>query len=331
MEAPYAIVDDALYTILKGVDKKMNEKQRTEDSRGAALWYITEYLETRLKFRRNDFMEWFSMEDGGKSEKTLRRYIKGDSPMKKWTFEQFWNIVEGTVRQYLEYEDMGKPLVPHAAEIWEQEKTKQEEICRCYFLDLNAPERSEDFPESAQRLYERTDQNKKALLDTIKPIFKALDEGTAYSLQQNFPALASVTADDCVFIAHIMTRTEEEKKGLKAAMLQGATVDAGTMLACLQSEEVRCWSNLKNQDYTDTARKSKALWERFSDKLMALMPWQYAAVSLLIETILLLALDKGDPEAKGIEVKLPTADDIELLLLFKYCLAPDEREQYMES
>lgn len=304
--------------------------EKKTDARSLALYHMANYLEQRLKFPKADFIEWFSMEDGGKSEKTLRRYIKGDSPMNKWTFEQFWNMVENTVRQYLEYESMGKSLAPNAAEIWEQEKAEQEKQCRFYFLDLNAPERSEDFPEEARQIFETAEQNKKKLLEHIKPIFEALDDGTAYSLQHNFLALATVTAEDCLFMAHILTRTEEEKEALKAAMLQGATVDAGTMLACLQSEEVRCWVNMKNVNYKGTARKSNGIWEQFSDNFMKLTPLEFAHVSSFIEIPLLLALDRGGFEAEKVEVRLPSADDIELLLLFKYCLTPEGRGQYLE-
>lgn len=310
----------------------MSVKRKTEDTRGMALWYITEYLERHLSFPSNLFLGWLAGENleerkngekvenkkrkKRKSIKTLQRYIKGETAMKSWKFEEFWKMVEKAVHDYLRDN-------PEITAIWEQEKAEQKEKCRNFFVDLNAPERSGSFQEYAE--------NRQELLKRIEPIFEALDKRIAYSLQANFPALASVTAEDCVFIAHVMTRTEEEKEALKVAMLQGATVDAGTMLAYLQSEEVRCWVDLEKHDYSNTARNSKAIWERFSEKLMALTPWQYANVTLLIETILLLALDKGDPEAKGIEVKLPTADDIELLLLFKYCLDPDERGQYIES
>ena len=252
--------------------------------------------------------------------------------MNKWTFEQFWNMVEDAVQEYLEHEDIGKSLVPNAAEIWGREKAKQKEECRFFFIDLNAPKRSEDFPKEVKQIFETAEQNKKKLLELIKPIFEALDDRTAYSIPRNFLALTTVTAEDCVFLAHAMTRTEEEKEALRADMLQGATVDAGTMLACLQSEKVRCWVNLKNRDYnrTGTAKKSKGNWEWFCELFMDLKPWQFAHVSFLIEIILLFALDRGGFEAEKVEVRLPSADDIELLLLFKYCLAPEGRGQYLE-
>lgn len=234
---------------------KMSGAKKKEDARSLALYHIANYLEQRLKFPKADFIEWFSMEDGGKSEKTLRRYIKGDSPMKKWTFEQFWDLVERTVQQYLEYEDIGRSLAPHAAETWEREKGEQEEQCRLYFLDMDDPDRAEDFPKAGRELFEAAERDKREILEALKPVFEVLAPETAYSLQRNFPALAAVTANDAVFLAHIMTRTAEEKEDLKAAMLKGATVDAGTMLAYLQSEEVQCWVNLKNDDYKDCQRQ----------------------------------------------------------------------------
>ena len=310
----------------------MSVKRKTEDTRGLALGHIAEYLKNRLGFRKGEFIEWFSEEGkGSKSEKTLWRYIRGDTAMKDWTFEQFWGKVEGVVEKYFEYDkEIGRPLAPNAAEIWEREKGEQEERCRFFFLDLNVPERAEDFPEQAKQIFETAEKNKKKLLELIKPIFEALDDGTAYSLQHNFLALATVTAEDCLFMAHILTRTEEEKEALKAAMLQGVTVDAGTMLACLQSEEVRCWVNMKERDYTGTAKKSKGIWEQFSDKFMKLTPLEFAHVSSFIEIPLLLALDRGGFEAEKVEVQLPSGDDIELLLLFKYCLTPEGRGQYLE-
>lgn len=308
----------------------MDSIWNVEDSRGMALQYIINYLEEHFGLCQRDFINYFSAEKDGKSEKTLLRYMKGDSPMKKWTFEQFWNMVDSSVQQCFEYGDQ-KSLIPHASETWKQEKAKHEEICRFFFLDLNVSDRSEDFPESIRQLYIIDNKNKKELLDIIEPIFNALDESIAYSLQCNFSALAAVTSEDCLFWAHILTRTEEEKETLKGAMLQGHTVDAGTMLKYLQSEEVQCWVNLKNVDYSDTARKSNRIWGRFKDKVMDLPPWQFAAFSSLVEIFLVTVLNKSTPGAEKIEIKLPTADDIELLLLFKYCLAPNEREKLLES
>lgn len=309
----------------------MSKAEKKADARGLALYHIANYLEQRLKFPKADFIEWLSMEDGGKSDRTLQRYIKGDSPMKKWTFEQFWAMVESTVKEYLEYEDFGRPLVPHAEEIWKQEKGQQEEQCRLYFMDLDAPERAADFPEPGQRLIERADEGKRRVLDAIEGVFKALNPNIQYSLQRNFLALTTVTAEDCLFLAHILTRTETEKEALKTAMLQEAAVDAKTMLAYLKSEEVLCWVNLMNRDYSDTARNSTKIWDRFSDKFMALTVTQFSAVSQFIEIILLFAIDKKDLKAEKIEVELMTAEDIELLFLFKYFLTPEKRRPFLEN
>lgn len=304
---------------------------KTTDNRGLALGYIAEYLESRLGFRKGDFIEWVSEEKKGKSETTLRRYIKGDTPMKSWSFEEFWALVDKTVQLYLEYDDDKRPLAPHAAEIWEREKDTQEGFCRTFFLDLDAPERAADFPEAGQGLFETADWGKQHFLDSIKSVFEALNEDIAYSLQKNFPAFASVTKEDIAFWDEILNMTEEEKEQQKAAMLQGATVDAGTMLACLQSEEVRCWVNLRNGDYKDTARNAKGIWERFSEKFMALMPWQYPATACFLLLPLLVASAGADPAARKIDVPLPTQEDIDLLLLFKYCLAPEERDRLLKS
>lgn len=309
----------------------MSEAEKKTDTRSMALYHIANYLEKQLGFPKADFIEWFSMEEDGKSEKTLRRYIRGKSPMKKWTFGQFWAMVESTVQQYLEYEGMGKSPDLHAAETWEREKGEQEERCRFYFLDLDATDRAADFPEAARDLLETAQREKRETLEDIRPVFKELDQETAYRLQRNFPALASTTAEDALFLAHILTRTEEEKEALKAAMRQGTTVDAGTMLACLQSEEVRCWADLKNEDYRDTSKKATGNWERFCKQFMDLGLLQYPAVSLFLKTPLLLAFNNIDPETGKATVKLPSGDDLDLLLLFKYCLSPEERERFRPS
>lgn len=304
---------------------------KTSDNRGLALGYIAEYLGSRLGFRKSDFIEWFSEEKEGKSEKTLMRYIRGETPMKKWSFDEFWALVESTVQKYFEYDRLGKPLVPHAAETWEKEKGTQEALCRLFFLDLDAPDRAADFPEAGQQLFEIAERYKQQFLDSVKPVFEALDEDTAYSLQKNFSAFAAVTAEDTAFWGDILNMTAEEKEEKKAAMLQGATVDAGTMLSCLQSEEVRCWVDLRNGDYKDTARNAKGTWERFSEKFMALMPWQFPVTAWFLLTPFLVACAGVDPAAGKIEVQLPTQEDIDLLLLFKYCIAPEEREQLHEK
>ncbi len=310
----------------------MSGAEEKTDNRSLALYHIANYVEHRLGFSKADFIEWFSEEQGGKSEKTLWRYIRGDSPMKKWSFEQFWGLVESTVQHYLEYDkDMGRPLTPHAAEIWEQEKAEQEERCRFYFLTLEATERTADFPEAARDLLEIAEKDKRETLEDIRPVFEKLDQETAYRLRRNFPALASTTAEDALFLAHFLTRTEEEKETLKAAMLQGATVDAETMLACLQSEEVRCWADLKNGDYEDTSRKAKGSWDEFCEKFMELSLLQYPGVSLFLKTPLLLAFNNIDPKTGKATVKLPGEVDLDLLLLFKYCLAPKERERFRPS
>lgn len=304
---------------------------KTTDNRGLALGYIAEYLESRLGFRKSEFIEWFSEEKGSKSEKTLMRYIRGDTPMKSWSFEEFWGMVEEVVKQYLEYDKMGKPTAPHAAKIWEEEKGKQEMFCRMFFLDPDASDRAADFPETGQQLFEDAEWYKRQFLSSVKSVFEALNEDIAYSLQKNFPAFAAVTVEDITFWDDILNMTAEEKEEMRTDMLQGATVDAGTMLACLQSEEVRCWVDLRNGDYRDTARTAKGTWERFSEKFMALMPWQFPVTAWFLLIPLLVACAGVDPTAGKIDAPLPTQEDIDLLLLFKYCLAPEERGKLLES
>lgn len=300
-----------------------------KDIRGFALWYIAEYLESRLGFRKDDFLEWISGMEGGRSEKTLTRYIRGDTPMKGWTFSQFWSMVEETVDQYLEYEKLGTSLAPHAAETWEREKATQEELCRMYFMDLDAPERAEDFPEHGRRLFEEAEPYKQQFLDELKPVFGLLDKAIQYKIQANFAAIAAVTTEDIAFWRKIQSMTAEEKEAQRTLMLQGATVDAGTMLSNLGSEEMRCWVNLRDRDYRDTARNAKEPWAQFSEKFKKLAPWQFPMTAWFFITPFLAACAGGEATNRKVEVQLPIREDIDLLLLFKYCLAEEERERLL--
>ncbi len=300
-----------------------------KDIRGFALWYIAEYLESRLGFRKNDFLEWISEMEGGTSEKTLTRYIRGDTPMKRWTFSQFWSMVEEAVGHYLEYEEFGQSLAPHAAEIWEQEKETQEALCRLFFLDLDAPERVEDFPEHGRRLFEDAEAYKQQFLDELKPVFGLLDKAIQYKIQANFAAIATVTTEDITFWRNIQSMTAEEKEAQRRLMLQGATVDAGIMLANLGNEEMRCWVNLRDRDYRDTARNAKEPWAQFSEKFRELAPWQFPMTAWFFITPFQVACAKGEATDGKIEVQLPMREDIDLLLLFKYCLAEEERERFL--
>lgn len=310
--------------------EETEEVDKKKVRRNFALDYIVRYAEKRLGCNRDDFIEWLT--DSGKSEKTMRRYIKGNTPMKCWTFQQFWELVTDTVQTYLEYDNYGRSINPDAATIWASEKDLVKQICNLFFIDLEDPDRISDLPDDLRQYIEDGTAKHKGYLDTIKPIFEALDPAIAYSLQRNFPALASVTQDDIEFWDYILDMTADEKAAEKEVMLKEVRVNTETILEYLQSEEVRCWVDLKNTDYKDTARHAKGNWERFREKFVALPLPQYLLTMSFLWTSLRPASTGADhTEEEKVEIKLPGKEDVELLFIFKYCLPQNERTQFLTN
>lgn len=308
----------------------MGQKQ---DYRSLALDYILRYAERQFGIAPGDFIEWLTEDFARKSNKTIRRYLKGESPMKSWTFQEFWKIIYNNIQGHLENEGLWKKTTPNAAKIWAEEKERVEALCALFFLCSDTSIREADFTEETQWHIEVEASGKKKLLEGIRPIFEALDQVAAYSLQRNFPALSSVTSEDVEFWSHVLDMTETEKAEQKKEMRGRTTVDAGTMLDCLQSEEVRCWVDLKNADYKDTVRKTTMdNWKQFSEKFMALSLLQCSVTASFL-LVSLQPVSSGPILSKQgkIEAMLPSGEDIDLLLLFKYCLAPEERGWFLPN
>lgn len=304
---------------------------KKQDYKSLALDYIVKYAEDKLGFAPADFIEWLSSQRNGKSEKTLWRYIKGKTPMKSWTFREFWVEVDCVIQNYLEDEVLWKRTVPNAPKIWADERESIQARCALFFLCSDTPIGAEEFPDEIEASIKAIETCKEEMLDAIRPIFEKIDPVLAYNLKRNFPALSSVTPEDIEFWSYILNMTDEDKAELLVQMKGKATVDAGTMLEHLQSEEVRCWVALKTSDYTDAVRKTTTdSWEQFRKRFMELPLHQFAGtVSFLLASLTPASSYPAFAEREKIEIALPSRTDIDLLLLFKYCLASEERRQLL--
>ena len=308
-------------------------KQKWQDKRGLALLYITDYAEKRLGFSRNDFLAWLEDAEKGKSEKTLMRYINGESAMGKWTFKEFWALVEDAIEAYLEYENSVKLHHSDATKIWNEENAKVKEKCRIFFYDIFAPEEIRQSPHT-DRLEKFGDSEKHATLKALRQIDLTVDCDTAYRLQKNFPALASVTVEDIKFMCMLRSQTREENAELKGAMLRGEPADTATILKNLQSADARCWVDIKNADYADVSRKQDKSywWKRFCEKCEALDILQFQTTASFLITCLFSRGVKIDGNStKPVNLLLPTADELDLLLLFKYCLSRKARAALLDK
>ena len=308
-------------------------KQKWQDKRGLALLYITDYAEKRLRFSRNDFLAWLEDAEKGKSEKTLMRYINGESAMGKWTFKEFWALVEDTIESYLEYHNSVKLHHSDATKIWNEEKVEVKDKCRIFFYDIFAAGKIGQ-SSHIDRLEKFGDSEKHATLEALRPIYLALDCDTAYRLQKNFPALASVTVEDIKFMGMLREQTSEDSARLKSTMLQSETVDAMEMLKNLQSIEARCWVDIKNADYSDISRKRdvKSSWRKFYDQSAEIKATQFMTMmSFLLVCLFSSGVVVDEKSKDSLTLSLPSADDIELLLLFKYCISRKARATLLDK
>ena len=310
------------------MNRVLDENEKYIDCRYIALQYTATYMELRLNFSVGDFLFWFS-EETDMSEKTIWRYYRGETPMKRWTFEQYWNFVENIVQKYIDNDGATVPPPPCATEIWAKGKVDLEKTCRVCFINPYDLSRLADLPIELQKVIEVMDAHMRKCLEDIKPRLDMMGQKTLYSLLRNFPALVSVTMDDNMFLTKLLTMKPKEKESLKAAMLQGATVDAGTMLANLKCEEVRCWVDFKSTDYGDTSRKAKGIWESFSEKFMDLSIAHYPAVTMFLIMLPEMSYNCKASTTKKMPDDSATYDDLDLLLLFKYCLAPEEQKRLL--
>lgn len=285
------------------------------DSRNLALSYIAHCLDQQLGFPISDFFKTLTAVGEIKSEKTLWRNFYSETPVRIGNFETFWAMVETAVETFLNTSSYEKRT---ASKTWSAKKDEWKQLCRSFFTWQGG--RSEEM-----------ERARKKVLDQFKPVFNLLDKGTAYSLQHNFPALAAVTIDDVSFLLSFLARTDAEKEALMEKMLQCKTVDTNTMLGYVKSKEMQCWVNLIKGDYSDTARRTpNDIWELFAEKFIGLSLPQYFIVLSFLEVPLLQQTNEINPKTGKITIRLPGSVDLDLLLLFKYFLVPEERKKLLE-
>lgn len=299
---------------------------KVKDPRRLALIYLSDYLQKELGFPRNDFLEWLAIESG-LSEKTLQRYSRGEIPMKRWSFKDFWENAERTIKQFLiEYNSYGKVTVQGAAEKWERDKQKIEEVCCLFFIDFSDPKRYEDFP-VGQYMKEEIEK----VLLAFREAFMQLPEELCYSMQRNFLAYSNITSEDIKLLRYILVLSTEEKKQLKGRMSNEPTESVEIILERLTSPEVRCWVDIRDNNYADTVRKGNTKeksWERFYKQCAFMEPLQIGTTILFL-VMTVSTLDPDCNPTESITVLPFTPDDIDLIMLFKYCLKPEAQKRML--
>lgn len=308
-----------------------------KDTRGLALTILANYLQKQLGFPKGVFFEWFSMEEGSPSDKTLWRYSRGETPMARWSFEEFWEKAGQTIKLYIE-EDItngktkeSKEKAQRAAEKWERDKYKIEQYCRVFFIDNSAVERYADFPE---HMGDQMIEDSKDVLTAFQEVFIQLPAEMVYSIQRNFLAYSRVTTDDISLLKRILVLSQEEKKKLKTEMSQEAAESIEIILERLTSEEAQCWVHIRDIDYTDTVRKGNTQeksWERFCKQCASLEPMQIVTTILFLVVTVSTPGPDFDPKEQTIEALPVTPDDIDLIMLFKYCLTPEARKKIIAT
>lgn len=292
-------------------------KKKT-DGRGFAISYIAEALSIPLK----KFCYWLSDEqEENKSEYTLYRYATGQGVMRHWTFDEFFQEASEAVQRYCDNEDISSTEKDRIEALWEEEQEKIKRGCAIFFVDPDAPERS----------LEESEKIKLDGLNDIKSFFFMLDEQAAYKLQRHFSAYVNISADDFAFIMAILDMAEKERDSLKEDMLQMETIGAGEMLERLKSDEVQHWVNIRNADYRDICRKGHDVeksWSSFKEEYVKIGVLQ--ALMLLNLLVVMFITPPVDGQYDLDTRRFGTAE-IDLLLLFKYCLAETAQAKVLQK
>lgn len=294
------------------------EKKKT-DGHGLVISYIAETLSIPLV----TFCGWLSDEfEEDVSEYTLLRAARGQRIRWYWTFDEFFEKVDSAVQMYCENEIMDSKQREAVISRWTKEKENIKKDCKLFFTDVDTVEHSQGDVEIRNQL-----------LGLIEHIFRQLDKPTAYKLQRDFIAYVSVLPDDLMFLNSVLNKEAVEKDSILRSMLQKETVNAGTMLEYLKSDEVRHWVNIRNESYTDQCRKDRGkkietIWEDFVKQYDEL---SYVQASTLFHTLLIIflwPLKYGDnpPDTVRFGEK-----EIDMLLLFKYCLTAQAREETLQE
>lgn len=295
--------------------------QKKIDGRGFAIAYIAR----KLSMPRNLLSQYLSYQLG-KEEATVDDYAVGKSPMKRWKYDDFFAAVERAVAKYTKNENIREVRQKSVADKWSQEKEELKKVCRCFFFDVDVPERAPDFPEPVQSIMEHSNE----MVKSFMPVFLQLDKQTAYKLQHDIQAYASVTSKDLAFVSAMIELPKEEKETLRASMSQMETVSAGTMLERLKSEEVRHWVNIGSKTYKDVCKHGNDViksWDSFYEQYTA----RYSLQALLLTPFLMLTLFvPNDEETVRLDKKRFGKAEVDLLLLFKYCLTEEAQDEVLE-
>lgn len=295
--------------------------QKKIDGRGFAIAYIAK----KLSMPRILFSHYLS-DELGKDEATIDGYAIGKSPMKRWAYEDFFAAAEKAIETYTTNDRISDPRQKSVADKWEREKEELKKVCRCFFFDVDALERASDFPEPVQAIIEHSNE----MVKSFMPVFLQLDKQTAYKLKNDIQAYASVTPKDLAFVSAMIELPKEEKETLRASMSQMETVSAGTMLERLKSEEVRHWVNIGSKTYKDTCKHGKDVqksWDSFYEQYTT----RYSLQALLLTPFLMLTLFvPNDEETVRLDKKRFGKAEVDLLLLFKYCLTEEAQDEVLE-
>lgn len=270
------------------------------------------------------------------SAPTLLKAATGQHIQRRWSFDEFWNRVEYVVQFYADEK------CSDVLREWESKKGELEPICRELFFDINAPERSADFPPAARIFAEDFEAKKGRMLDTLTEILQMLGDANEYTLyrySRGFSAFASITEDDLKFIVKVLDMTEAEKAGLRDRMEKQETVDAVTMLDRMYSEELRTWLELRNNSFANTINHREGIQksiEEFLKKCNNLSGWRL----FVLHRFIFLAL-VGPGIEEHLEEKIEQGEkiildplrfsnaEIDLFLMFKYILTDAAKKEIM--
>lgn len=153
----------------------------------------------------------------------------------------------------------------------------------------------------------------------------SIDPKIALFVGKNLAAFSSLTEGDILFWSTLTTWSDEKRKKTYDSWRK-SKADYQTII----SSAFQQWIALRSKDYSDSARKPRKEEnlrpsKKFLSQIQRLSSDEAKSVRYILGR-----LQKRSGSAEGRKYPLAPPIELDLLILFKYCLPEEERKQYIE-
>lgn len=277
---------------------------------GIFCWNIPSYLGLESKQQRNFI---FAMEKKmvlGKG--SFFNWLNRGFPVKiPFEAQELWQAVENTYNEFLLNVEITSEQRNRMAECWSE---RSEFLRQCIDTLFASMVCKDFFKEYFQEFLDKQGKS----IKTCPPWF-------VYKLNANFDGYRSITDNDLLFVLKLLTEGKRESVIAEVAaeeMKPSAEIIQGLLDEHSSGKE---WWEIRNNSYTNSLKNNKnssdLSWDKFLDKLKKLPFEEYQR---FIYFLMLIWPD-------NIGVSPFETEEIDLLLIFKYCLTTEAQERILKN